>query len=338
MNKKILLFFFSSILSLILLEILIRILLPVYNPSGTFYFLSDKDMPLAPKLFKGKQWEKTGDFKVDIEINKYGFREKKDIFKSTTNEIFIVGDSFGFGYGVEENERFSNLLESMLTTSIFNICIPTDIDGYDKLIKYAKKNHATIQNLIMPICMENDLKFYGRIITKTNTISFSWRKLLFHNLKKKLKLKSAAYNAFRTIVHQNIFLKNQLIKIGIIHEINRIPVVPNSDLLILKSVNRIKKVIKSNQIKKVLIVLIPSRNLWTGKNKKSQDQLHNKFFNNLIKDNISVIDLRYAFEKCNNPLGYHFKHDGHWNKNGHLLAANEIFKYIIKNNFFNANK
>jgi hypothetical protein len=155
-------FLSSNILSLLLLEFLIRIILPVYDPSGMLEFYQNQDgVPLARENSISRQWRNTGDYNVAVRINQYGFRDSKDLSLSTVNDIFVVGDSFSFGYGVEEDERYSNLLETKLNTPIYNISIPTDFDGYEKLIAYAQKNGATINHLIIGVTMENDLANYA---------------------------------------------------------------------------------------------------------------------------------------------------------------------------------
>ncbi len=70
----------SSIASIVLLEVLIRILMPVYHPSGHVAFtMQDFGAPLAEPNFVGRQWKNTGDYDVEIKINGLGFRDARDV-------------------------------------------------------------------------------------------------------------------------------------------------------------------------------------------------------------------------------------------------------------------
>jgi hypothetical protein len=56
-----------------------------------------------------KKWSKT------IRLNSLGFREKEIEPKSgSTYRIAVIGDSYTFGQGIEEKDRFTNLLEAEL--------------------------------------------------------------------------------------------------------------------------------------------------------------------------------------------------------------------------------
>ena len=51
----------------------------------------------------------------------------------------LLGIHFHSGMVVSEEKRFSNLLEKKHKIGeVVNISIPTDLDGYEKLISYAK--------------------------------------------------------------------------------------------------------------------------------------------------------------------------------------------------------
>lgn len=70
------------------------------------------------------------------------------------------------GWGVDEDKRFSNLLEEHLkdcgppAPRVFNIAIPDNIVGYQRLLKYAESRGAKVRRMVVGICMENDLRDY----------------------------------------------------------------------------------------------------------------------------------------------------------------------------------
>jgi len=77
-----------------------------------------------------------------LRINSQGFRDREhDVTKTTgTLRIAVIGDSIAFGWGVKEEERFSNLLEQMLNADavtsaarveVLNFAVP----GYNTVME-----------------------------------------------------------------------------------------------------------------------------------------------------------------------------------------------------------
>jgi hypothetical protein len=304
--------------------------MPHYDPSGHVNFMINKDgVPVSMKKGSFRQIKNTGDYNVLIKINSLGLREQKLLKTSTAEDYFVVGDSFSFGWGVEEEERFSNILDGLLLNSkVFNISIPTDLNGYKKLISYAKKNGATINKLIVGVTMENDVQnYYSALDNKFESayplegLNLSWIKYFLRN-------NSASYFFLTSIIQQNPRLKEFFQKLGLIVD----------NFRIVRSLKYDSERIKQSAIKlksisskvKTLVLLIPSRGLWVGskKNKKIADQLHKSFISEIRKLKIDYIDLRHLMELSGNPMNFHFKFDGHWTKEAHLIAANELAKKI----------
>jgi hypothetical protein len=51
------------------------------------------------------------------QFNDKGFRDPKNLQESAKTDWFVLGDSFSFGSGVKEEQRFSNLLENDFKTN-----------------------------------------------------------------------------------------------------------------------------------------------------------------------------------------------------------------------------
>jgi len=324
-----------TILSVFTLEWLVRIVFPVYDPSGMIeFYRSPEGIPLGIKKSTLRQWKNTGDYNVAVRINEYGFREGKDLKSSTEGDIFVVGDSFAFGWGVEEKNRFSNLLEKKLGTSIYNIGVASaDIGNYQKVIKYAQDNGATVKDVIVGVCMENDLGNYRPAVAKPRTGKRqpgpnNGLRRKFTEIKKWLAKHSAIYHAFLSVVHQNEFLKEIAMKRSLI--IDNYDAVQNrkfSEEAIEGSSEKLLEIAKPFHS---TILIIPSRGLWVGKNKDTEKHIHDEFVASLKRRGLNVVDLRPAFEGGGNPLQYHFKNDGHWNEKGHKKAAQAIYEAIKK--------
>jgi LysM repeat protein len=70
----------------------------------------------------------TPQFQTSVRINQKGLRDREHSYERTndTKRILVIGDSFAWGYGVEETERFSQLLETSLGVEVIN----AGVSGY----------------------------------------------------------------------------------------------------------------------------------------------------------------------------------------------------------------
>ena len=62
------------------------------------------------------------------------------------------------------------------------------------------------------------------------------------------------------------------------------------------------------------------------------------FISEIKKFKIEYIDLRQIMELADNPMGFHFKNDGHWTRKAHNIAGVALAKrinsrYTHNNNF-----
>ena len=151
----------SVAFGLILSELLVRLLLPIY-PSGrlTVHQLPDGTQIGPPGTVLRQV---TDEYDVEAHFNEWGFRDEKDLTTATQEALYVVGDSFAFGWGVRSRDRISDYLETNLGRPVFNIAnFGTNLDGYLRLIHYAEKNGAAVKNLVISVTMENDLGVYAK--------------------------------------------------------------------------------------------------------------------------------------------------------------------------------
>src|ERR1035438_2572737 len=112
---------------LLLAEFAVRWLFPVFNPSAQMSFqVMPGHFALGPKSQTEWDMAPKGDYNVRASFNQFGFRDVKDLRTATNADWFAVGDSFTLGFGVDEEKRFSNLLEKKLQAGgsparVFNI-------------------------------------------------------------------------------------------------------------------------------------------------------------------------------------------------------------------------
>ena len=336
LNKKILinlsLLIFSSFFYIFFAEFTLRKVINFKKGSQVNYL---KKNELINGLKLGEANKKVfhnnnrGDYNVTVKFNELGLRDRRDLRNAKETSFITVGDSFTFGFGVEEDERFSNLLLENYKLDIYNVAIPNNLYGYEALIKYSEYLGGISKNLILVICMENDLFKKKEIIENNNTSFRKFNSRILKSPKRILTNNSAIYFATSSAIHKNKLVKNVFIKLGIIEPILESQILANYELK--KTAEFIKKISREYNS---YIVVIPSRYNWTGEYtfiEKTRKE-HALFVEILKEKNLKVIDLRNNFENnAANPLDeFHFKFDGHWNKKGHIQASKEIGNFIVK--------
>lgn len=328
----------SIVISLFLLEIAIRIFFPSFDPSGQIGFVRLGDAQIGPPGAVLRQSKNTGDYDVEVHFNALGFRDEKLLTAATERALFVVGDSFPFGWGVEARDRFSDQLQAILNRPVFNIAIPgLDFDGYDRLLRYAEANGVSIKNLIISVTMENDLRVYGTSYPegspptlpspRLSELSFL-RLYLAGHFKVYLTGHSALYIAFTYAVHQTAWLRRIAVQLGLI--------IPNLDGMrdLVASPEALTtsafQVLQLARGRNAIVLIIPSRRLWVGKpaDRTEAARVHEAFIDNLRNSGMTVVDMRDRFEQSGHPLSYHFANDGHWNKDGHRLAAEALAEVL----------
>ncbi len=317
----------STFITLLLVEFGMRYFYPRYNPNGNIVFQEmEKGLILAPPNFIGRHWRTSGDFDVSVNINEYGLREKKELTDSDEDDVFVVGDSFSFGHGVEEEERFSNVMQNLFSDSIkvYNIAISSShILNYQKRLDYVKKNGGQVKKIIVGLCMENDILDYDKVYREWQSRgeqkkSYSFKKWLHHN--------SCLYNFFAISMKSEGGVRSFLVRTGIIkdvilsYESKKI-----NNLELNSSIIQLQKLIGETES---LVVLIPSQLIWVDGHKEITLDNHQRFIELLKANQIQYLDAKTILENHSiNPLQtLHFKYDGHWNKNAHKLIAEAIFQ------------
>lgn len=122
------------------------------RPFGNFY---SAPMRSSPTL-TGSVLEK---YPITIRINELGFRESSDIDSAG---IFALGDSFTFGWGVNEQESWPELLEARLGQPVYNLGIHDASPRQElEVLRHVLRRHGDdlhIKRLLWMIYEGNDLE------------------------------------------------------------------------------------------------------------------------------------------------------------------------------------
>jgi lysophospholipase L1-like esterase len=100
----------------------------------------------------------TPQFRTVVRINEDGLRDRPHSYErqNSKERILVLGDSFAWGYGVEESERFSQLLEKSLDVEVIN----AGVSGYStdqELLWYRNEGIKYETDLVILALTGNDV-------------------------------------------------------------------------------------------------------------------------------------------------------------------------------------
>ena len=328
---KILLLTVTLLAGLAVLEMAVRRLLPYFSPSAQVPFrLAAKGLALGPAGQTVRMATPKGDYNSVLRFNEDGFRDGKRLREATESDWFALGDSYTMGWGVAEEERFSNRLEQEfkahhLPARVFNIAIPDNIIGYGRLLDYAESRGARIRQLVVGICMENDLLDYrdGKGAWDLVDLPASTKK---EAVRRWLRKHSALYIAASYELQKFGPTRSLLHKVGIARSIDELTGHNEWNETVLKTSR--DELVKLVAGRDAVILIIPSRNLWYGDYTPTEQRVHEAFVRMAREAGLNVLDDRPMMEASGDPLGCYFKTDPHWNARGHAIAGRELFKAI----------
>ncbi|MGB0582969.1 MAG: hypothetical protein ACPGVU_25075, partial [Limisphaerales bacterium] len=302
---------FFAVIGLIILELGIRLAMPQYHPGRQIAFYLEPDgTPLGPKGQTVVQRTPKGDYDLTISFNELGLRDERMIGDAKAGDWVLIGDSFSLGWGVETKERFGDVLASQLGQPVYNVAIPTDFRGYEKLLNLAHREGAAVSNLVVGICMENDLADYATVSTNTAPPKVGLlRRVRFFG-----KANSALYLCLSNELQKIGFIRSILESLGIARSFDH-PELLNlnrvSDADIKSSVEALRPLLAPGR--RVMFLIIPARGLWIGENIEREQEIHDQFVAGLKALSTNVVDMRVEFEATKDPTQFYFQTDPHWN-------------------------
>jgi lysophospholipase L1-like esterase len=160
----------STLFALILSEIALRLMgfNPLYvSPERDRFWKYDSLLGWAHEPGQEGIFE-TPQFRTVARINENGLRDREHSYeRQNDNErILVLGDSFAWGYGVEESERFSQLLEKSLDVEAIN----AGVSGYStdqELLWYRNEGIKYETELVVLVLAGNDVGDNDRQLVST---------------------------------------------------------------------------------------------------------------------------------------------------------------------------
>jgi len=322
------------------------------------FLLHDKQLgwKLQPN-WQGKHSHK--DFSVSYEINNQGFRKYQSA-PSEVDRIAIIGDSFTFGIGVNKADTFANQLNLKMKDSNKSIQFTNyGVPGYSTDQEYLLTKNLVRQNnikdTILVVYLGNDLidNQYPYPIQANYAKPYfiaDREQLKLKNYPVPLKQKGFPYSekSLATEVLGNFEQSALTVLLGNFELGRRINVIIGSNKTGLEDhfENHLKQSEKlfislleatnkeiSNQSGKLIVALLPSQAYVVSEKSipaKYQSFLKQNIIEHYQNTDIEIIDLGLALRedyKKSKRDQYH-PNEGHLNKQGHAVVANEIFKVL----------
>ena len=186
-----------------------------------------------------------------------------------------------------------------------------------------------MNNLIVVITMENDLVDYSASNTPGSAnVGHQKSGGMFRRVKSFLSHYSAVYFLVTTYIHSTPFLRKVAVSAGFLVPNEEGVKTPKESEKALESTVKLLQRIANGR--RVLIVINPSRALWSGSKTSLADSIHRRFIGLLADRGLAYVDLREAFETGSDIEGLYFKNDAHWSVLGHARAAKAISMAISR--------
>ena len=160
----------SSLFALFVSEIALRLvgLGPLYvSPERDRFWKYDSRLGWSHQPGQEGIFE-TQQFRVAVRINEDGLRDRERSYQRPNDKkrILVLGDSFAWGYGVEESDRFSQQLEKTLGVEVIN----AGVSGYStdqELLWYKDEGIKYETDLVILVVAGNDVGDNERQLVST---------------------------------------------------------------------------------------------------------------------------------------------------------------------------
>ena len=336
---------FTLISSLFLLEIGARFLLPEWQPvSGDRNFwqydetLGWKHEPNAAAKFEHL------DFSIGVQTNSHGHRDDEVTLEREDGRrrALLLGDSFGWGFGVEKDEIFSERIEARQDDwEIIN----ASVSGYgtdQEYLYYATEGHRFDPDLVILLYYENDID------NAAHPIQYWHNKPVFQRESGEWVLSNvpvpprttaqavakwvathtwffrvvshagaAWFASFRTEDEADISSETADSQPSLHSEVH----LSESERRILAIIERLNVEVQADGAQ-LVVVAAP------GKSRKLFD--HSDF----QSLEIPYLSLTGIFQDSYEPA--FFEHDAHWNPNGHAIVADAVESFLVEQGFLSA--
>ncbi len=280
--------------------------------------------------FDGWFAQNNGDFRARIHINDFGLRDNQPI-SYADGAIWVIGDSMTFGWGVEEDERYSTVVSRLLGQPTYNIASPgTNVCGYRALVSQMPEA-VTPTAVIIGLVLENDLMEYDCAARAASGPPADSERLM--GVKIWLTGHSALYNVVAGNLKRVDIIHQALIAIGLANQEQAYKqefASARVDAVTTSTANELANL--RNQLPAgtpYAVLIVPAR-FEIADGDPPYHHARVALAKSLAEHGIGVIDPFDAFKAAGfKPT--HFVHDGHWSPLGHRLAGEAAAEWLRAN-------
>lgn len=281
------------------------------------------------------------EYDTKIYTNSSGFRDDEESLKDP--DILILGDSFGFGWGVNNNQTCERILENSCNARVLNMSVPAygTTQQFLLLRRWALSNKLSNKVAIFLFC-KNDLRDnfgyevgpWSALEVEEGTLKFLKAKesdfmnhFYIYNSKKRRIMRTLRRISYIADFTEVLILRVQQ-KLSRffkgedpnklkekLYEANKYQVF---DLI----VKEIKAFAKKENINIVFVYIPPIMYAGGG----DDSLLFSKVKTILSNAHFPLIDLRNTLLEDD-----YYRYDGHWKPSGHYKAATEIKRFLVEN-------
>ena len=357
MKKTLIINIAVFIIALILILFLLEISLRLFFPQDLNYFKLDETLG-----YKGIPNMKTAfripEFSTIVKLNEKGLRDYNHEYENNLGKyrILVLGDSMTFGYGVENNEAYPNVLENFLNEkeSKYEI-INAGVTGWNTAQELAFLETEGLNynpNMVLLGIMSNDIPTNyldknifllenGKLVKNYPSYKFS----LIQRVKNFLSSHSHLYNFIKTktglktrVTKEKEEEKERVIKTALGIWDNTIDEAKEKTFLLLKEM---KTVLDERGISLVVVIIPIKEHIDEKKLQKMLktysigEEINISKYRLSVSDylkseNIQYIDLFDPMKKLNKNNDFYYDYDGHLNKEGQTIVAKIIFGELFK--------
>lgn len=336
------LFVFSTLFALFLSEMALRLmgLNPLYvSPERDQFWKYDSLLGWAHQPGQEGIFE-TPQFRTVVRINEKGLRDREHLYEREDDieRILVLGDSFAWGYGVEESERFSQLLEKSLDVEVIN----AGVSGYStdqELLWYRNEGIKYETDLVILVLAGNDVGDNDRqlvnniyykprfVIEEGQLVSIGYpvpktspQGRFTYSLSQRSAL---AYFLVQRYFDIRSFYGNLRVKAG---NANAPESSTSSDHHALELTIALLDEIKATaESKKSGFMIVATDRWWNG----PSGATYAHFISSMQKEEFLILDVEAMPGFY--PAEMLIPNDGHWSREGHKFVADQIKDFIESN-------